>query len=555
MKKNQNLLLLIILLTIVLRLPAFLYGYVNIDETDYTLAAQSILNGGIPYRDFLIYQPPVIYYVYALGFLLSGGVNLWAVHILTILFVVGTVIALYKLIKSLTGSEKGALAAALFYAVYSTTFIPQDMLAANCEVLMMFPLTLAVYFLHRGIKSSTWHQYFLSGLMIGLGVLTKYQGGIVLLAALTYLFISWFMSQTVHSSTSSERTVENKSFILELSKDVILPSALITLGFILSLLLFTFYLFFSGALPEAYEAFEYIVLYAGGPAQSDRLYVFLKFAVRSIIFALPTLPIWIGSFYIIFRYARRKFSDPDLPAFTLFIIIWFFLSIIPIIMGGRIYFHYYYIILPSACALAGLWWHIKSPVMKKRTKGLVAAWLIICMVGWSSYAVYNGLKGHGKKETWIETAEYLKEIKEPNDTLFVWGLCYQLYFYSGMKLATKFTSADYLTGRFPMTAGLEFDPNMPNPPSSFEKLWNDFADKYYEVVYFDTSHNVFPPAWKYLKEEFSKKLPTYIVDTSPSNYRRYSRYPIKNYPYLQNILSENYEKVKEINGYIVYKLK
>ena len=105
-----------------------------------------------------------------------------------------------------------------------------------------------------------------------------------------------------------------------------------------------------------------------------------------------------------------------------------------------------------------------------------------------------------------------------------------------------------------MTAGLEYDPNGPNIPSPFEKFKNDFVDPP-GVVFFDTSGNAFPKAWVYLKEDFERGLPTYIIDSAKSNYRRYTRYPIKNYPYLANIIAENYELTNSINGFDIYRLK
>jgi 4-amino-4-deoxy-L-arabinose transferase-like glycosyltransferase len=440
----------------------------------------------------------------------------------------------------MSGSEKGGLAAALAYGVFSTTFIPQDMLAANCEVLMMLPLTLSALFLHKGLQKQKWSLFFLSGIMIGLGVLIKYQGGILLMASIGYLLVSPFINPAKEKLSHIKKSITR--------------SLILSAGFLIPLIAIATYLHFREALPHAIETFKYIVLYAAGPVQSDGLYVFLKFVFRTIIFALPTLPIWIGSIYIIYRALKGKFKDPAIPPFSLMIIFWFFLAFVPIVMGGRIYFHYYYIVLPAAAALTGIWWAIKNTTIKPAFKYLLIGWMIICAAGWSWFAVHQAQRGHGKKETWVKTANYLKEIRKPGDTLFVWGLCYQLYFFSGMETGTRFTSADYLTGRSPMTAGLEFDPNMANPPSSFGKLRNDFVDKYYEVVHFDTSHNIFPPAWKYLEEDFNKELPTYIVDTSPSNYRRYARYPISKFPYLDNVIKTHYTKLQDINGYIVYKL-
>lgn len=544
-KKNGLYVVSIVLVVVLLRLPTFLYSYVNIDETDYTLAAQIILDGGLPYRDFLIYQPPLIYYIYALGFLLTGGIHLSGAHIITILFVAGTSLSIYSIVKSMANAQSG-LVAGLAYAAYSALFIPQDMLATNCEVLMMFPMALAALFLLKAGEKKSLALTFFAGIMIGLGALAKYQGGIVWAAAIGYFIYNFLAPCMSHASKG-----RNSAF------HCVTSSLVLTLGFLAPPALFALYLYLNGVLSYAVEAFRYILLYAKGPAQSDILYVILKFFTRSLIFSLTSLPIWLASLYVIYGQFRGGINRApnagvsNAAGFVKFVVIWFFLSIIPIIMGGRIYFHYYFIILPSACILFGIWWSTRNRERKWLTRA-IAGWAIICTIGWETYAIVTPLTPPKAKETWVVAADYLKDIARPGETMFVWGCCYQLYFVSGLKPGTRFTSADYLTGRSPMTAGLEYNPNTPAPPSSLEKLYRDFTDRP-GVVIFDTSNNIFPKAWEYFKEDIKKNLPTYIVDTTESNYRRYGRYPIANYPYLKDLLETNYEKLKEIDGYIIYK--
>jgi len=344
------------------------------------------------------------------------------------------------------------------------------------------------------------------------------------------------------------------------------------IGFTIPLTATILYFHFQDALTYAYESFSYIVLYAKGPAQSSFDYIVIKFIVRSILFALSGLPMWIGAYYVIFRVVRgdcfvplRSARAPRndgasprnygvVPRFALFLTFWFFFSLFAIIAGGRMYFHYFYVVLPAAAALAGIWWHMRGYKMKKFAKAITLFWIIFCVSGWTFYATYLPLRPLAKKETWLGAATHLKTIAKPDDTLFVWGQAPQIFFYSGIKIGTRFTAADYLTGKSPMTAGLEYNPNMKNPPSTLNKVWHDFVDRP-GLVIFDTSQNIYPKGWEYFIKDTEFKLPTYIVDTSPSNYRRYGRYPIANYPYLYNLLKKNYKKIKEIDGHVVYKVR
>ena len=274
-QQNQRSFWLILLVSVVLRLPTFCYDYVNIDETDLTLAGQVILNGGLPYRDFMVYQPPVIYYLYAFGFWLSGGIHLWAVHWIAILFAAFTGMTLCALIRRMTDSVPAGLVAGLAYAIYSTIFIPQDMLAANCEILMMLPMSLGAYFFWRADQEGRKRFYFAAGLFFGLGVLTKYQGGVLLIAALIYVCIGspWI----------------RKQFPLRKMGNAIL---FLMGGSGLPFILFLTYFYWKGSLSHTLELFNYIMLYSKDPPQTDALYVLLKFIVRSFLFCLTSLPIW-----------------------------------------------------------------------------------------------------------------------------------------------------------------------------------------------------------------------------------------------------------------------
>ncbi len=539
MKKAWPYLLLIILFAIAIRFPTFMTDFVNIDENEYSIAAQKILAGGLPYKDVLIYQPPVIYYIYTLGFWLTGGTHIWSAQMITLGFVAGTILALYALGKALTGSKRTGLAAALAYAAFSVTFLPQDMLAANCEILMMLPLTCSALTLFYADKKGSLGLYLLTGILASLGFLSKYQGGVVVAAEGFYILV---LSAIALRSFSIKKNV--------------IPSVMLTIGFFIPIGLIALYLWRGNAGQQAIEALSYIFLYAKGPVQSDRLYVLIKFLARSALFILPALIMWWGAFAVIGRYLKKLHKADTFAEqpYMVFMLLWFFISILPIIVGGRIYFHYYFVILPPTAILFGMWWNDRGYQMKKWAKVLAIVWSIICVGGWTIYASTKPYRPLGRKDQWVHAARYMNSISKPDETLFIWGYCPQIYIQSGLPNATRFTTTDYLTGRSPMTAGLEFDPKSPNPPSTWDKFLNDFIDPA-GIVIFDTSNNIFPKAWEYLEEDFTRALPTYIIDTVPSNYRRYGRYPIDMFPYLAETLKDNYEKIHSVKGFDIYRIK
>jgi len=115
------------LIACALRIPSLLVGFVNIDENEYALAGKIITQGGVPYRDFLIYQPPGIYYLYAAVIKLIPafelGTSMWWVHVVMMGIVLATCLAIYFTGRIELGTQ-AALFASLFYAIFSTTFFP-----------------------------------------------------------------------------------------------------------------------------------------------------------------------------------------------------------------------------------------------------------------------------------------------------------------------------------------------------------------------------------------------------------------------------------------------
>lgn len=516
-----------------LRLPSFLVSFVNIDENEYALAAHIINNGGVPYKDFLIYQPPAIYYLYALTFKFFPNFEMagkmWWVHFVMIVGVILTCGAIYRVSKAMDDDRVTAYFSALFYAVFSTTFLPQDMLGANIELLMVLPMTLSVWFLLKGERGIFW--YFLCGIFLGVSVLTKYQGGILLAAFGIYLF-----------------------FVRRFWKGF-LPMLLILAGAFAVGFGWVSYLKGKGAWDEAVRCFYYILDYAKGPAGSDFIYIALKFLMRTLMMAVAGFVLW----YFALReslYLLRRWRET--PAVRRFLILWLIACFVPVIVGGRIYFHYYILVLPPLALLAGRWWrrffnHLRAMPFERG-----AWWLAIFLVavfipvsGFLAYATYKPFRPK-HKDDWIYTVDYLRVRTDPKDLIFVWGYCPQIYTIANRMPATRFTTADYLTGRTPKTAGLEYDPQTRTPPSVWTKLKRDFITPR-EVIDYDTSQNIFPGAWELLEEDFKKNPPVVIVDTSPSNYRMYGRYPMKEFPFLHSFVKKKYRFEAAIRGMNVYR--
>lgn len=555
---SRKLLLTICVAAVLMRMVVFLFPFVNIDENEFAVAGRIILDGGLPYRDFLIYQPPVIYYLYALAFAVFHTNSIWAAHIVVIGVVVASCIALYLTGRRLGGESTGLWAAGC-YAIFSATFLPSEILGATCEVVLVLPVVCALWCAVAAIDSARnaiWLN-FMAGVFLGIAFLTKYPAVLYLVPFLLFTKRTGFKGRVVNA-------------------------AAIVCGWLATVGACALLLWWAGVWPETAATFVYILLYAKGPPQNDAIYVTLKFIARTALMAATGWLLWWNAacavrriFSLPFVRGGRGGVEPCLPqpllppqsfggrgtkegrSPWLLIAGCLAVGLVTVVIGGRIYFHYYYFVLPFLALLAGgslaglfgqAWWHRRRLV---RVGWVAWTLLWVAIVFAYSFRVH-ALSGHLRGSDWAAAAQYLRESARPGETLFVWGYCPQMYTLSGLRPATRFVTSDYLTGRTPKSAGLEYDPRASMQPSSWEKFLNDFRNPPGVVVY-DTSDAVFPGAWDMLEHDFGRRMPDYIVDTAPSNYRRYGRYRIEKFPFLHSAIGRSYTLVASMNGYDIYR--
>ena len=109
----------ILLLTVAIRLPALLHPLPIDDEAGYSVIANEIVDGGLPYIDAVDRKPPLLFWTYAAAFKVAGKYNWMALHILSLIWTLATMAGLYVIAKQLFDRETG-LIAALFYSVFQS---------------------------------------------------------------------------------------------------------------------------------------------------------------------------------------------------------------------------------------------------------------------------------------------------------------------------------------------------------------------------------------------------------------------------------------------------
>src|SRR5438874_625582 len=161
-----------------LRLPGFAFGVLNIDESDYLVYGAGILKGLLPYRDLVEIKPPLGYLTYAL----AGGLNLWPIRILGVLWVFCTALLLRGAARRWTGSEEAGWAAAWMSLLAGLVEVP----AFGGEVMMNLPVAASIYFFARSRRAG---GLLLCGICVGLATLYRHHAVIAAVAFAVALLV------------------------------------------------------------------------------------------------------------------------------------------------------------------------------------------------------------------------------------------------------------------------------------------------------------------------------------------------------------------------------
>ena len=115
-------------------------------------------------------EPPILEYITAWSYAAAGDAYLWIARIYSILFWTLGGVALFFLMKSLSG-KAGALAGLIFYL-----FLPFGIFASRAfqpDPLMVASLCFAYWMLERWSKNPSWKNAVLSGVFCGFAILVK----------------------------------------------------------------------------------------------------------------------------------------------------------------------------------------------------------------------------------------------------------------------------------------------------------------------------------------------------------------------------------------------
>ncbi len=587
-----------------LRLPAGLEKFFNVDEGIGAVVADSILEGGVYYRDSIDQRGPVTYYIYALIFALFGKNNIFALHCGLILIIFAIAVILY-LIGVLIADRKTACWAVLFFAVFAHRYSASNMLAFHTEWCAIFFNTAGAYFFLKylfnqkfaleeqsprinrkkkfqckffrrpptaeltppaatscgvaarradfaiaksGLKAGNIFIFF-SGLSFSLAFFSKQPA---LLDFLTALFFCLILNYIAGKKNT---------------RALIKPCIYMAAGFFLPVIIIVSYYRLNNALRDFWFYFWVYNnrYYVAAIPVLQRIKIAFAYFINPkgflMVNYLLVLSFCAAGFTAVWRFFRNyKKLNREL-LIDLYFFFWGISAYIGASYTGRNYGHYFIMILPAFCllgakAMQGLFDSVKYYFISNKYKSFFIRVLLIIVISFGM--VFPVIKSADNKEF----AHGLLSGKTVSGVKF---LHFSLWDYGNTLLSSE---EFFAKQRLPLLQR-ELDAlvrYMRSRSAAHEKIfvWGFYPEIYaltglmpasrYTYCNFltgllpwvnvgkniDTSATVVPGSWDIFMGEIKKNMPLYIVDTSLGDYKEYGKYPLYKFEKFFHFISDNY---------------
>jgi 4-amino-4-deoxy-L-arabinose transferase-like glycosyltransferase len=452
------------LLNLLLRVFYLRYYFVNGDEAIRALTATNLLDGGRLYVDIVTDKPPGTTFFYAAVFALFGK-SMIAVHVAAALWNFLTAVVLYFTAAHIY-SRRAGLWAALFYVYFSASYLTQDMLAANTELLMVLPLTASFYLYLRSLsdKSTTFSPFLLAGAGASTGVATLFkQLGILNVACfvLTEAFIVY-------------RLRKSKP-LLSLISQALKRLLLVAFGILVVFAALTFWLYSQHSLADFWRyVFVMNKFYVSALSTS----LWLNYMIgRVFAYIAFNLPLWVLAGWAAKRaLASLKTTETDNRSLAEEpLLIWTGICLVAVFIGGRFFGHYFIQLLPALSILAARGAELLRVNLeagaKRRKAILLFSFLLLCLLinlvrfhSRTAILAYETLTGRrtaysqqwGMSQRENEAAIIAGRVRErlkANEPFYIWGYALDVYWRSGCPPASRFITPNHITGEYESATG------------------------------------------------------------------------------------------------------
>lgn len=472
---------------------------INVDEASYMVGASELLRGHVPYTAFGDNKPPLIYTYYALAQLI-GGTGIGAVRLLTALV---TVPLTAWAITAFYGYDRRGMTGALLFLVYSASYTASDMLAVNCEVVMMLPLAWALVAVADPPQARHPGRTFVAGALTGLAALVKYQAGLWMAPlAVTVALASWQHRRAVCWT----------------------PLVTLTLGALLPVLATLSVFATLGGLEDLlYWNVTHNLEYLQNPIGSGE--AIRRGLTRMGPFLLVTAPLWYG-------WLRSSTLAPS-RHWEVLLAGLVGASAAAACLGLR-FFPHYFVQLYVPLSIGAAPWVVSLFATPARVRGFVTAAITVLL--WAGWTLANASRLRTEVEPTLNTTASTVAARLRSDacfgdsSIFVWGSAPEFYYHARLPLASRFFFPEFPLVRY--YAG--------NPAATAARMPSGRRAR-------RVRH------WTRLMADLRTSRPTFILDTAPAGIARWQHFPVRDYPLLHHFIARHYTPVDVVSGVRVYR--
>ena len=388
------------------------------DEGEYAYAGQLILQGIPPYELAYNMKLPGTYFAYAVGMALFGQTTA-GVH-LTLLAINALTIGFMFLLGRKISGTTGGLAAAVSYALLSTSTAVLGMAAHATQFVVLFAVP-ATLLLWSALETRCRRTIFFCGLFYGLAFLMKQQG----ICFGVFGFLVLLGREKIDSGSKLDSARRLGVYLA----GAFLPFALVCV-----------YLSGAGVFPQFwFWTFSYARAYAAGTPLSEGVGYLLDYLrEQKGIFVCFVILACAGLLV-----ALRRGTEQKRISFALLFLFFSFLGTVP-----GLYFrqHYFVLLLPALALLVGM----AVVYLESFSHKLVPVVLLSVVLAWGVHLerwvfwklpplpIAQGLYGDNPQEESAIVAKYIREHSAKDARVAVVGSEPQIYFYADRHSATGY---------------------------------------------------------------------------------------------------------------------
>ncbi|HEY3138850.1 MAG TPA: glycosyltransferase family 39 protein [Blastocatellia bacterium] len=548
-------------------------GHLYEDDGLWFTAGEELLRGKALYREIYFDKPPGLAVVYGLLFWIFGA-HLLTIRLFTIAYSVATSAVLYRFGAWLYNKRIGLLAAVMF-AIFSTTY--PHLQSLSTDFLMVLPYSAAAFLLMRSrldTGSSNRKRMVLAlagGALAGVAFQTNPKAIFDVIFFIIFLVVSRTWDAADWRATAGAAKPGAPRLAL-LAMVGFLACALPFLTYIAARRSTSAYWFYVWDWGARYGSFHPI----------SKIFVAALNSATNYLTLNNTLLIALGFVLVTaIRHIRVRIAGSD-PApgagfrqavkfhRDLLLLIWFAVSFVGVMLGGRFYAHYFLQTLPSLCLIGarGVTGILSS--LRARERILRRVVIALLVIGFT----FTLVRFHGRgvllaldyargttsslNASWYhylrdreermvaavvrdipdgaDAADRLgleairaggprtREADGSSDYVFVWGYRPEIYFWSGLLPASRFLSSQPLTG---VPADIHY-----------------FTDEYRSLL----DENVTATARAQLVQDLEATQPKYIVDEIGFFNGDLA---ILKYPELQDVMTK-YKYIGSTGRFLIY---